>query len=162
MSCYMCVVTFTKWCSFWDSARFRGTESRIANEEPVTRRLPLPLPRGCPVGEDQSRATAGISIARIPESRAWNRQSMEWPRCCRKVYWTKLVQNGQNDHFGQNDLIPNWILAFARPKWTILAYFGPFCPKQVYFGPFRSAANRTLATPDRYSAARSKKRVEPQ
>ena len=42
----------------------------------------------------------------------------EWPRYCRKVYWTKMVQNGPNDHFGRNDLIPNRILAFAaRPKW---------------------------------------------
>ena len=48
----------------------------------------------------------------------------EWPRYCRKVYWTKMVQNGPNDHFGQNGLIPNWILAFARPKWTILVQFG--------------------------------------
>ena len=35
-----------------------------------------------------------------------------------------MVQNGPNDHFGQNGLIPNWILAFARPKWSILVYFG--------------------------------------
>ena len=61
-------------------------------------------------------------------------QSREWPRYCRKVSWTKMAQNGRNDHFGQNDLIPNWILACARPKWT----------KMVHFGPFRSA-NRTLA-----------------
>ena len=26
-------------------------------------------------------------------------------------------------------------------------HFGPFWPREVYFGPFRSA-NRTLATPD--------------
>ena len=58
-----------------------------------------------------------------------------------------MVQNGQNDHFGLNDLIPNWILAFERPKWTEMVYFGPFWPKEVYFGPFRSA-NRTLATPE--------------
>ena len=61
----------------------------------------------------------------------------EWPRYCRKAYWTKMDQNGPNHHFGQNDLIPNWILAFARPKWT----------KMVHFGPFRSA-NRTLAIPE--------------
>ena len=48
-----------------------------------------------------------------------------------------LDQNGPNDHFGQNDLTPNRILAFARPKWT----------KMVHFGPFRSA-NCTLAIPD--------------
>ena len=35
--------------------------------------------------------------------------SREWPQYCRKVYWTKMVQDGPNDHFGQNDLIPNWI-----------------------------------------------------
>ena len=27
-----------------------------------------------------------------------------------------LDQNGQNDHFGQNDLVPNWILTFDGPK----------------------------------------------
>ena len=37
-----------------------------------------------------------------------------------------LDQNGPNDHFGQNALIPNWILAFPRPKWTMLVHFGPF------------------------------------
>ena len=36
-----------------------------------------------------------------------------------------MVQNGPNDHFGQNCLIPNRILAFARPKWTILVHLGP-------------------------------------
>ena len=30
----------------------------------------------------------------------------------------------------------------------ILVHFGPFWPKEVYFGPFRSA-NRTLATPEK-------------
>ena len=55
-----------------------------------------------------------------------------------------MVQNGSNDHFGQNDLIPNRILAFARPKWTKMVHFGPFWPEEVHFGPFRSA-NRTLA-----------------
>ena len=59
----------------------------------------------------------------------------------------RLDQNGQNDHFGQNDLIPNRTLAFKRPKWTKMVHFGPFWPEEVYFGPFRSA-NRTLATPD--------------
>ena len=58
-----------------------------------------------------------------------------------------MVQNGPNDHFGRNDLIPNRILAFARPKWTKMVHFGPFWPKEVHFGPFRSA-NRTLATPE--------------
>ena len=58
-----------------------------------------------------------------------------------------MVQNGPNDHFGQNALIPNWILAFARPKWTKMVHFGPFWPEEVHFGPFRSA-NRTLAIAD--------------
>ena len=70
-----------------------------------------------------------------------------WPRYCRKEYWTKMDQNGPNDHFGQNGLIPNWILAFARPKWTKMVHFGPFWPEEVHFGPFRSA-NRTLVTPE--------------
>ena len=60
----------------------------------------------------------------------------EWPRYCWKECWTKMAQNGPNDHLGQNGLIPNRILAFGRPKWTIL----------VRFGPFRSA-NRTLPLP---------------
>ena len=55
-----------------------------------------------------------------------------------------LDQNGPNDHFGRNDLIPNWILAFARPKWTKIVQNGPFWPQEVHFGPFRSA-NRSLA-----------------
>ena len=59
-----------------------------------------------------------------------------------------MVQNGPNDHFGQNTLIPNWILAFARPKWTKMVHFGPFWPEEVHFGPFRSA-NRTLAIPEK-------------
>ena len=74
----------------------------------------------------------------------------EWPRCCRNVYWTKMAENGPNDHFGQNDLIPNWILAFARPKWTKMVHFGPFA---LHFGPFRSA-NRTLAIPERFGTLR--------
>ena len=60
----------------------------------------------------------------------------------------KMVQNGPNDHFGQNGLIPNWILAFARPKWTKMVHFGPFWPEEVHFGPFRSA-NRALAIPEK-------------
>ena len=60
-----------------------------------------------------------------------------------------MVQNGPNDHFGQNALIPNWILAFARPKWTKMVHFGPFWPEEVHFGPFRSA-NRTLAIPENF------------
>ena len=58
----------------------------------------------------------------------------EWPRYCRKVCWTKMDQNGPNDHFGQNDLIPNWVLAFARPKRTKMSFW----PKRsilVHLGP---------------------------
>ena len=40
------------------------------------------------------------------------------------MYWTKIAQNGQNDHFGQNDLIPNRILVFARQRWTKMVHFG--------------------------------------
>ena len=46
-----------------------------------------------------------------------------------------MVKNGQNDHFGQNDLIPNWILAFARPKWTKMVHFGPKRSILVHLGP---------------------------
>ena len=35
-----------------------------------------------------------------------------------------LDQHCPNDHFGQHDLIPNWIFAFARPKWTKMVHFG--------------------------------------
>ena len=58
-----------------------------------------------------------------------------------------MAQNCPNDHFGQNDLVPNQILAFARPKCTKMVRFGPFWPKEVHFGPVRSA-NRTLAIPE--------------
>ena len=58
----------------------------------------------------------------------FSKKSREWPQYCRKVYWIKMVQNGPNDHFGQNGLIPNWILAFARPKWILVRpkWRGPF------------------------------------
>ena len=64
---------------------------------------------------------------------------------CTGPKWSKMVI--WNDHFGQSDLIPNRILAFARPRWTKMVHFGPFWPKEVHFGPFRSA-HRTLAIPD--------------
>ena len=47
-----------------------------------------------------------------------------------------MAQNGQNDHFGQNDLIPNRIL--VDQKWTKMVHFVHFGLKEVYFGPFRS------------------------
>ena len=46
-----------------------------------------------------------------------------------------MVQNGPNDHFGQNDLLPNWILAFARPKWTKMVHFGLKRSILVHLGP---------------------------
>ena len=46
-----------------------------------------------------------------------------------------MVQNGPNDHFGQNDPIPNWILAFARPKWTKMAHFALQRSILVHLGP---------------------------
>ena len=50
--------------------------------------------------------------------------------------------------FGQSDLIPNWILACARPKWTKLVDFGCFFwLEEVHFGPFGSA-KCTVATPN--------------
>ena len=75
-----------------------------------------------------------------PEIRAVDR---EWSRYCRKVCWTKMAQNGANDHFGQNDLIPNRILAFK----TTMDQNGPFWPDEVHFAPSRSA-NCTLAIPE--------------
>ena len=54
-----------------------------------------------------------------------------------------LDQNGQNDRFGQNDLFQT---GFGIRE-TKMDQNGPFWPKEVYFGPFRSA-DRTLATPD--------------
>ena len=56
-----------------------------------------------------------------------------------------MVQNGQNDHFGQSE----W--PYSEPDFGIheteMDHFGPFWPKVVYCGPFRSA-NRTLAMPE--------------
>ena len=49
-----------------------------------------------------------------------------------------MVQNGPNYHFGQNDLIPNRILVFVRPKWTkmsILVHFGLKGSILVHLGP---------------------------
>ena len=46
-----------------------------------------------------------------------------------------LDQNGPNDYFGQNDLIPNRLLAFARPKWSILVHFGLKRSILVHLGP---------------------------
>ena len=42
--------------------------------------------------DTNGRRTDSISLSRA------------WPRYCRKVYWTKMVQNGPNDHFGHNIL----------------------------------------------------------
>ena len=64
-----------------------------------------------------------------------NSTSREWPRHCRKVCWTKMAQNGQNDHFGQNDLIPNRIVVLARPKWTKMVHFGLERSSLVHLGP---------------------------
>ena len=62
-------------------------------------------------------------------------RNREWPRYCRKACWTKMASNGPNDHFGQNGLIPNWILAFARPKWTKMVHFGLKRSILVHLGP---------------------------
>ena len=58
-----------------------------------------------------------------------------WPQYCRKLYWTKMDQNGPNDHFGRNDLIPNRIFAFVRPKWTKTVHFGLERSILVHSGP---------------------------
>ena len=61
-------------------------------------------------------------------------KSREWSRYCRKVCWTKTVQNGPDDHFGQSE--PD--LAFAKPKWTTMVHFAPFWPEEailVHLGP---------------------------
>ena len=47
--------------------------------------------------------------------------------------WTGRALN--SSYFGQNDLIPNWILAFATPKWTILVHFGLKRSILVHLGP---------------------------
>ena len=62
----------------------------------------------------------------------------EWPRYCRKVYWTTMVQNGYYEHLGQNDPIMNRI-DHSRDKNS------PFWFYKVHVGPFGSA-NRTVAT----------------
>ena len=58
-----------------------------------------------------------------------------------------LDQNGPNDHFGQNDLIPNRILAFTRPKWTKIVHFGPLWPQEVHFGPSRLVISKEHSRP---------------
>ena len=50
----------------------------------------------------------------------------EWPPECWKGCWTNMVQNGQDDDFGQaHDLFLNRILAFTKPKWN----GAPFCSR---------------------------------
>ena len=59
-----------------------------------------------------------------------------------------MVQMVQTTVLGQNDLIQNRFLVFARSKWTKMVQFGLFWPEDwVHLGPFGSA-NRTLAIPD--------------
>ena len=56
--------------------------------------------------------------------------------------------NGRLDHFGQNDLIPNWILAFARPKWSILVHFGLKRSILLHLGPSTVLWPFLTKTPD--------------
>ena len=95
----------------------------------------------------QGRQTRKGLVTCLPLGQQHFEAVKESPQYCRKVSWTKMAQNGQNDHFGQNGLIPNWILVLARPRWTKMVHLGPSWAKEVYFGPFRSA-NRTLASPE--------------
>ena len=70
-------------------------------------------------GTERYRTTCRVEFRPVDRNQGFaisRDMAREWPRYCRKVYWTKMVQNGHFDHFGQNDLLPNWILAFARPK----------------------------------------------
>ena len=46
-----------------------------------------------------------------------------------------LDQFGPNDHFGQNYLISNWILAFVRPERTKMVHFGLKRSILVHLGP---------------------------
>ena len=69
-----------------------------------------------------------ISRGKI-EKEAFNTRG--WPRYCRKVYWTKMVQNGPDDHlFGQY-----W--PYSELDFSIRE------TKADQNGPFRSA-NRTI------------------
>ena len=78
--------------------------------------------------------------------RKWCVEIRAWPRHCRKVNWTKMVQTiilsvclvKSKWPYSELDL------AFARLKWTKMVHFGPYWPEEVHFGPFRSA-NLTLA-----------------
>ena len=57
---------------------------------------------------EQPQRTVLLFWWKIPHSRFTTSvcsKSREWLRYCRKEYWTKMVQNGPNDHFGQNDFI---------------------------------------------------------
>ena len=87
--------------------------------------------------------------------------SQKWAKFMNFSFWPflwfglpgRLPKNGPNNHFGQNDLIPNRILALARPKWTEMVHFGLFWPQDslvkrpicVHLGP---PTVRTLAIPD--------------
>ena len=54
-------------------------------------------------------SSSSFSRLLLPDSFSGKDLFREWPRYCQKVHWTNMAQNGPNDHFGQNDLIPNWI-----------------------------------------------------
>ena len=86
------------------------------------------------VGRSESNLSRPFPLC-ILERDFGGAQTKEWLRYCRKVCRIKMAQNGQNDHFGQNDLIPNWNLAFERPKWTKMVHLGPFWSILVHLGP---------------------------
>ena len=48
-------------------------------------------------------------------------------------YRAKMVQHGQDWHFGRNHLIPKWSLAFVG--WV---HFGLYWPARVHFGTYGS------------------------
>ena len=47
-----------------------------------------------------------------------------------------MVQDDQDDQFGQNDLIPNQMsFSIQKTKWTNMVHFGSFWSEGVQLGP---------------------------
>ena len=62
----------------------------------------------------------------------------ESPEYCRKVYWTKMARNGQNDHLVKMTFFRTgfWYSRDQNgPKWSILVHFGPKRSILVHLGP---------------------------
>ena len=54
---------------------------------------------------------------------------------CRGTVGKRTGPKWSKRPFGQNDPIPNWILAFTRPKWTKMVQFGLKRAILVHLGP---------------------------